>query len=334
MKNILFIIIFLSLAAVAVAQPKSQRRIYLWDVTLSMKGYGGTPDIYSDVVKFLEKQIEGITDENTEIVVLPFQERILARWAVRADAAGKEGIIREIKNYQNGNITNTDIVNPVRDVMANIIKPDKNNLLILLTDGEQSEKLGGKAELTRLIEQWGSYAGENFAYCLYVALVPGIVPEDIEKEIEKAECIDVIEPDGVKNFELIDLQPAELVVKVNIKEDKTAKIPLNYNKSVALPENIKIKITAQDSILNIDQTVMVQEGKIAFDMKYKSDYQTLKKQLSENTRLPLQIELINKKEIENATGKIVTLTNNNIELELINRPEKTLKITVRKEEKR
>ena len=37
---------------------KNERRIYLWDVTLSMKGYQGrTPDIYDKVITALEKDI-------------------------------------------------------------------------------------------------------------------------------------------------------------------------------------------------------------------------------------------------------------------------------------
>ena len=40
------------------AQNKTERRIYIWDVTLSMKGFlGKTPDIYNKIVKFLENEI-------------------------------------------------------------------------------------------------------------------------------------------------------------------------------------------------------------------------------------------------------------------------------------
>ena len=60
---------------------KNERRIYLWDVTLSMKGYQErTPDIYDKVITALEKDINSIIDEQTEVWVLPFQTNILERW--------------------------------------------------------------------------------------------------------------------------------------------------------------------------------------------------------------------------------------------------------------
>ena len=53
---------------------KNERRIYLWDVTQSMKGYQGkTPNIFDDVVDALEKDINSVKDEQTDIWVLPFQ---------------------------------------------------------------------------------------------------------------------------------------------------------------------------------------------------------------------------------------------------------------------
>ena len=67
MKRISIFALFclLLLPAIAQEKPKGVRYIYLWDVTLSMKGYQNkTPDIYDDVVKFLIKEIGCITNEN------------------------------------------------------------------------------------------------------------------------------------------------------------------------------------------------------------------------------------------------------------------------------
>ena len=90
--------------------PKMQvdRRIYLWDVTLSMQGYQGkTPDIWDNVTAFLKKDIENISDENTELVILPFQENILADWSCKATKIAVGTLLVHIdiqkKKYNNQN---------------------------------------------------------------------------------------------------------------------------------------------------------------------------------------------------------------------------------------
>ena len=83
------------------AQNTLDRRIYLWDVTLSMKGKGvkKTPNIYNEVVEFLVHDINSLTDSSTEIVVLPFQTSVLETWSTKATEEGKKKIIARIKGY-------------------------------------------------------------------------------------------------------------------------------------------------------------------------------------------------------------------------------------------
>ena len=328
-KAVFFALLCLISATALFAQPKSQRRIYLWDVTLSMKGFGGTPNIYDDVVKFLEKEIESITDESTEVVVLPFQERILEVWNTNADMTGKKEIIKKIKNYSNHQSTYTNIVGPLKDIMSTIISCDKNNILMILTDGLQSKQFGGCQELINWIDAWGEYSKENCAYALYVMLTKEANDQKVRDKIKKTANIDVILE--IKNpIDIIDLHPAELI-KINI-EEKTAEIYFTYNHNKILPENIKIQITAVDSILNINQTVAVRDSKIKFDVNYQSEYQvfqTRKTQLAETTILPINMKLMNQDEIKVQTEKILFLTRENIELELINKPEKILRISIK-----
>ena len=76
MKRILsgLAVVLFALSLNAQGQFKDVRQTYLWDVTLSMKGYNGAPDIYSKVVEVMVKDIQSITNERTEIVVIPFQD--------------------------------------------------------------------------------------------------------------------------------------------------------------------------------------------------------------------------------------------------------------------
>ena len=80
-RRLLLLLIICAMSVNMMAQQsrfKNERRIYLWDVTLSMKGYKErTPDIYDKVITALEKDINSIIDEQTEVWVLPFQTKIL-----------------------------------------------------------------------------------------------------------------------------------------------------------------------------------------------------------------------------------------------------------------
>lgn len=310
------------------AQYKNQRRIYLWDVTLSMKGYQGkTPDIYDKIVKFLEKEINSISDESTEIVVCPFQETILDTWKVNASDAGKQTIINKIKAYNDTTPTKTNIVVPIQFTQNNLIKPDKHNLLILLTDGKQT---GGNASLLQLISNWEEYANINDAFALYVMLTDGAVDQDIIRNIEGTGNIEVVTEPG--QMEILDLQPSNPIkvnLKDNIENDKTAIISFNFKKGVSLPSNINIQVISNNQYLTINEKATLKDSKISFTINYKKDYNTLKTQLSETTKIPLKILITNKNLLQKA-GKIVYLTKENLSLELINKPEKILKISIKK----
>jgi hypothetical protein len=166
------------------------------------------------------------------------------------------------------------------------------------------------------------YSKIHDAYALYVMLTKEAVDNQVVETIEETENIAVVTEPGEKQF--IFLTPAELV-KVNIKDDKNATIALTCNTSVSLPENIKVKITSNDSILTVNQEVIVKNKQIVFNLKYTQPYETLKTLLAEKTAVPLKLELTNEDELK----AIVQLTSENVTLELINKPEKTLKIRIK-----
>ena len=308
------------------SQSKPQRRIYLWDVTLSMKGYGGAPNIYDNVVDFLKREINSITDENIEIIVLPFQTKILEEWVVYATESGKKDIISKITNYNNNDVTNTDIVTPFKETWQKYIRDDKRNLLFLLTDGKQS---GGNHDLLNLIRNWGENAKINDDYGYYVILTVNAKDPEIEDTINNTSGIGIITGDDWGKLGWIELYP-EKIVKFNIKDDKEkpVNIPLIYKKNIDLPENIKVEVSCDNPLLTFSETAVIKNNAISFNLKY--DYQLLKDTLPEKEQIDLHIELINSDDVQKTTGKIILLIPNDIKLELINKPEKTLKIHVKK----
>ena len=112
----------LSMSVSAQGQFKDVRQTYLWDVTLSMKGYNGAPDIYSKVVDVMVKDIESITDERTEIVVIPFQDTQYCEvWREFATPQGKAAIIPGSKQLQGAQVVATDLRAGASVVLAGLV---------------------------------------------------------------------------------------------------------------------------------------------------------------------------------------------------------------------
>lgn len=304
---------------------KNERRIYLWDVTQSMKGYQGkTPNIYDDVVDALEKDINSVKDEQTDIWVLPFQTDIIKKWHVQATSIGKKDVIRKIRDFENDSITNTNIAVPMKKVMDSLISPDKRNVLILLTDGIQNVK--SNPTLIELIQQWCGFAEKNDAYAFYVMLTKFATQDDelinaIDKTCRMSKVKGVV-------FNFVELLP-QSICKYNIKDDLGKKLSLQIDckKQVTIPENLKIHCYCDaNSYIEVDQTTHIENGRLNLNIKPKQNYETLKSILPQDYNEEIGIHF----EIEDPNKyPLVQLLNNECILELINKPEKTLKVYVK-----
>ena len=305
---------------------KNERRIYLWDVTLSMKGFKEkTPDIYDKVITALEKDINSIIDEQTEIWVLPFQTNILERWNVKATITGKKEIIGKIKTFDNKDVTNTNITVPMTEVMNSLIKPDKRNVLILLTDGEQNAKNYPLETLLDVIRKWCDFAEKNDAYAFYVMLTQFAKNDRLIEAIDGA-CR-MYKGEGT-DFNFVELLPQDNI-KYNIKDDMGKKIPLKVDckKRVTIPEDLKIRCYCEPNpYLDIDQLTVVKNGMIALELKPKQNYDSLKQVLPIDTNEKIILHF----DVENEDlYPLVSLLNKECSLELINKPEKILKVYVK-----
>lgn len=305
---------------------KNERRVYLWDVTQSMKGFKGkTPDIYDKVINALEKDINSIIDEQTEIWVLPFQTNILERWNVRATNTGKQDIINKIKAFNNDDITNTNITTPMREVMDTYIKPDKRNVLILLTDGEQNANNYPLETLLNVIRKWCDFAEKNDAYAFYVMLTQFAKNEKLIEAIDAA-CR-MYKGEGT-DFNFVELLPQDNL-KYNIKDDAGKKLTLRVDckKKTTIPDDLKVHCYCNPNpYIEIDQSVTIKNGQIELDLKQKQSYDSLKHALPQDTneKIDLYFEVDN-----NELYPLVSLLNEECCLELINKPEKILKVYVK-----
>lgn len=314
-------------------QFKNERRIYLWDVTLSMKGFQGrTPDIYDKVVSALEKDINSVLDEQTEIWVLPFQTSILAKWEEQATSVGKRNLISKIRSFNNDEVTHTNIASPMEEVMRTLISPDKRNVLILLTDGIQNDPKCPKQKLYDLIREWCAFAEENDAYAFYVMLTKFAQDEELIRVIDET-CrmsvhIPVADSDdsGIINF--VEINPQD-TYKYNIKDDEGKGLTLRFDckKRIKIPEGLKIRCHCEPNpYVEVDESASIENEQLKISLKHKQNYDSMKSQLPQETNERIMLHF----EVEDAEKyRMVKLLNDECCLELINKPEKTLKVYVK-----
>ena len=334
-NQLLFLLCVLGIVSLnAMAQQihfKNERRIYLWDVTLSMKGYQNkTPDIYDKVITALEKDINSILDSQTEICVLPFQTKILERWNVKATAEGKKELIGMIKKFNNNDVTNTNITIPMTEVMTTLIDENKRNVLILLTDGNQNASGYTLETLLDVVRKWCTFAEQHDAYAFYVMLTQFATNEKLIEAIDGTCRMHKILPKDNGDIEInfVELLPQDNY-KYNIKDDAGKKLAINIDckKRVTIPENLRVHCYCENNpYIEIDQIVDIKNGQMLLDLKQKQSYDSLKHILPQdnNEKIRLNFEIENKE-----LYPLVSLLNEECCLELINKPEKILKVYVK-----
>ena len=307
-------------------QFKNERRIYLWDVTLSMKGKGtgGTPDIYDKVVAALEEDINSICDEHTEIWVLPFQTSVLEKWTEKATVAGKKNLISKIKAYNNEQITYTNIASPMEYAMYNLMTQDKRDVLILLTDGVHNDPKCSKKKLYNLIRSWCSFAEKNDAYAFYVMLTEFAQDEELKKVIDETcrmkKCGGVV-------FTFVEFIP-QSNYKYNIKDDEGKGVMLRFDckKRIEIPSGLKIRCYSEPNpYIEVEESVAIENGTIKISVKHKQSYDSLKAKLPRDTNKKIMLYF----EVEDPEKyPLVQLLNSKCCMELINKTEKTLRVYV------
>lgn len=310
-------------------QFKNERRIYLWDVTLSMKGKGtgGTPDIYDKVVAALEEDINSICDEHTEIWVLPFQTSVLEKWTEKATVTGKKNLISKIKAYNNEQITYTNIASPMEYVMYNLMTPDKRDVLILLTDGVYNDPKCSKKKLYELIRKWCAFAEKNDAHAFYVMLTEFAQDEELMKVIDETCRMKIFIPDDVKRITFVEFNP-QSNYKYNIKDDEGKGVMLRFDckKRIEIPSGLKIRCYSEPNpYIEVEESVAIENGTIKISVKHKQSYDSLKAKLPRDTNKKIMLYF----EVEDPEKyPLVQLLNSKCCMELINKPEKTLRVYV------
>ncbi len=350
MKKLLCVLLLIafSLPAIAQREYKPERHIYLWDVTLSMKGetypngvkvYNPEQDIYDRVVDFLEGDIRSKNiNSDSRIIVCPFQasKGVLEEWLVEATNEGKNKIISQIRNYQNNTPTLTDIVSAISYAKERLIDSAAINYLMILTDGSQSSKLGGDEALINSIKDWKLAAKINNAYAFYLML--GYEQEAVmAQESPEFTPISLAHP-GENKF--IQLRPENIrkTVKDAVAE-KSVVLRLMPNVNLPISSKLMLKVALNDTrgILkntSLELPVVFDGGNIGaveIPLEFNFTYEELKNdklQPDEEVVLLISIQLQNN---NGHKSEIINLTQERVDLKLVNKIEKTVVVRLKTE---
>lgn len=172
--KILVLIAFVSIFTNAVyAHDKPEKRIYYLDCSASMTGSKQHPDdnIWEDVKLNLKNAIDAVTDETTELLVVPFANNSDFNQPLplecKQEYATKEGK-RELKKYIDNIATPDYSVNktmtyhkiPLIDFVNYRIDSSKETYMFLMTDGDDEEKRKfGTETFNNMVNNWQQYTG-------------------------------------------------------------------------------------------------------------------------------------------------------------------------------
>lgn len=319
---------------------KDVRQTYLWDVTLSMQGkVSGAPDIWQQVKDAIIADILQISDDRTEIVVIPFQHQALEEWRAYATDAGKAALIAKIKAYKiplfnfNGRMTTmTCLYEPLQYVVDKVLSPDKVDILKLMTDGIPDEH---QEEYEALLERWCEIAEAKDAYGFYIMLTSqAVAGRTVLEQINPCRfgLVDVAGLDGT-NVSTLMLTPQQTIA-FNVREDcgNDLSIKFAHHGSGQLQKGYKLHVYSYDNpYVKVDQIVEVRDD---YTVTVKPQYLMDKSQMTNtlpterNEKVLLYSEPA--KGMDQYPFAMTQVMDTPTTMEMINKPEKTVKFHVLK----
>lgn len=315
---------------------KDVRQTYLWDVTLSMKGYKGAPNIYDKVVDVMVRDINSIDNERTEIVVVAFQNtRFCEVWREYATQDGKSKIISDIKSYYNADTTSTNISAPLQYVIDEIFSSDKIDIMKLMTDGYDNVN---PSRLKAILANWCEIAKAKDAYGYYILLTDAAKNGDLSLELR-----------GICNFEEVDASQNLDGIAEIIQETSSfvEGVPLNirdeYNKPKRLefiqymgneaPTGFKIHFkTRPNPYVEVDEIAEMQsDNSLEIHPRFKMSQDELMRTLpTDGVNADVILDYLPTEDMQSGKFAFTRLMDDQCPILLVNKPEKTVRIYVKK----
>lgn len=310
---------------------KKEKRIYMLDITMSMWGQGGGPNIFDDVKNALYAGIKEIKDPETIITIIPFQAthtyQILPDWTFRNGDITFDKMKTIIDSYTKETVPRgfTDIYSAI-EIAKTHIDRNRINYIFLLTDGEQSTITIGvketsrndynKDSLYRSLNRWCDWANNNNSYLFYVMLT------DFAKDVTAVDIIDdqcrawVV---NGTNMDISFIKPDNNLMQVNLHDNPNQlEIKLDANNWDYIKDETIIKLTLQEnSIFKLKENkIHIVDNKLTVNLINKQSFSELRN--NNHIESILQIAL--------STDENVKILEPNINILVKNKKERVLKL--------
>lgn len=220
------------------AQVVQSKQIYLWDVTLSME-YNG---IWSDVKVLLKKSLAEIRDQDTEVIIIPFQDDVFEPKRARiGNPADLEALYRWIDNYEIPKGKHNTNICRAMERAEDFILGENIDVVILMTDGDHEPPVDPEKArqypmgcVQEYLEgRWCSFAMELDAYLVYYHLL-GAGDSEIQ-EYTEASCRAVsVQPSDGNPVQLHFVTPQLQTIVVDESFISTGRIDLPTTTSLPL----------------------------------------------------------------------------------------------------
>lgn len=214
--------IIMMLSSLAIhSQILKERRVYYLDCSYSMKQPNG---IWDEVKENLKNAIEKVTDETTELVVVPFafdknHHASLPAFSSLATSKGKDFLKNKINSLSVNKNSMTYHSDPLMDFYKNRVNSSRVTYMFFMTDGQNEEKT---RQFQILLRQWGArYANKN-VYGFYVMLNKAAYNQEIDQIIDSQSHLWKVKTADV-NINMIRLQSYAVF---NARNDKYLELPI------------------------------------------------------------------------------------------------------------
>ena len=306
MKKLLTIL-FLFTFIIANAQVLKERRVYYLDCSFSMQTNG----IWKQVKDNLKKAIDNVSDETTELIVIPFADNTSPNPQLKpmreyATQAGKNKLKSQIDKLTLKKQTMTYHYIPLNDFYNKRVDYDKVTYMFLMTDGQDEDRK--QRALNELLPKWGAKFGNKNVYGFYVMLHNSAVNPKIDQVVNSQKHLWKVETADV-NINLVRLQSSAIF---NAKNDKYVDLPIygdasrkSFSASFAGNCPLKVKKTEKESAY-LRVWIDIIPGQKLPELSY----------------FPLNVKMA-------GGGNFEFLVTEKINVKCVNKPERTLKISVR-----
>lgn len=188
----------------AFAQMLKERRVYYLDCSYSMF----LNKLWDPVRENLKKAIDNVSDETTELLVIPFAfdnqtNPKLSPIYAEATSEGKAKIKKQIDALTTNKSTMTYHYTPIEDFYKNRVADDRITYMFLMTDGQDEDKK--QRAKNELLPRWESKYGNKNVFGFYVMLCNDAKSHEIERIVESQEHLWKVESADV-NINLVRLR--------------------------------------------------------------------------------------------------------------------------------